>query len=75
MLFRSDYKEAANTFRQFTAAAPEHPRVPEAQLALANCQIELRDNKAAKKTLEDLVKAFPKSEAALAARERLVGLK
>lgn len=72
---RRDYKEAANTFRQFTAAAPDHPRVPEAQLALANCQIELRDNKAAKKTLEDLVKAFPKSEAALAARERLVGLK
>ncbi len=72
---RRDYKEAANTFRQFAAAAPDHPRVPEAQLALANCQIELRDNKSAKKTLEDLIKAFPKSEAALAARERLVGLK
>lgn len=70
-----DYKEAINSFRAFVAAAPEHLRAPEAQLALANCQIELRDNKAARRTLEDLLKVYPKAEAAVAARERLLTLK
>jgi hypothetical protein len=35
-------------------------------LAIANCQAELKDTKAARKTIEDLVKAYPKSEAAQA---------
>jgi len=48
---------------------------PESWLAVANCQLELKDNKAAKKTLEDLTKAHPKSEAAVAAKERLAKLK
>lgn len=69
------YKEALATFRQFLAAAPEHLRAPEAQLALANCQVELKDNKGAKRSLEDLVKQYPKSEAAVAARERLAVLR
>ena len=44
-------------------------------LSIANCQIELKDSPGARKTLEDLVKAYPQSEAAGAARERLVRLK
>ncbi|MBN8486640.1 MAG: tol-pal system protein YbgF [Burkholderiales bacterium] len=69
------YKDALATFRQFMAAAPDHLRAPEAQLALANCQVELKDNKGAKRSLEDLVKQYPKSEAAVAARERLAVLR
>lgn len=69
------YKDALATFRQFLAAAPDHLRAPEAQLALANCQVELKDNKGAKRSLEDLVKLYPKSEAAVAARERLAVLR
>lgn len=42
---------------------------------MANCQIELKDAKAARRTLEDLLKAHPKSEAAQAAKERLSHLK
>ena len=39
------------------------------------CQIELRDIKGAKATLADLMKTYPKSEAAVAGRERLASLK
>ena len=69
------YKDAITTFRSFVTAAPDHLRAPEGLLALANCQAELKDNKSAKKTLEDLIKQYPKSEAAQAGRERLVALK
>ena len=47
------------------AQAPDHARAPEAVLSIANCQIELKDNAGARrKTLDDLVKAYPQSEAA-----------
>ncbi len=70
-----DYKEAMINFRSLIAKDPEHPRVPESVLSIANCQVELKDAKGAKKTLEDLVKAYPQSEAAIAAKERLSRLK
>lgn len=70
-----DYKEAMVNFRSLIAKDPEHPRVPESVLSIANCQVELKDAKGAKKTLEDLVKAYPQSEAAVAAKERLARLK
>ena len=44
-------------------------------LSIANCQIELKDNASARRTLGDLVKAYPQSEAASAARERLARLR
>ncbi|MBQ0942644.1 tol-pal system protein YbgF [Ideonella sp. 4Y16] len=69
------YKDALATFRQFLTAAPEHLRAPEALLALANCQVELKDTKGARRSLDDLVKQYPKSEAAVAARERLAVLR
>jgi TolA-binding protein len=40
-------------------------------LAISNVQVELKDLKAARKTLEDLVKAYPATETAGTARERL----
>lgn len=72
---RRDYREAVNTFRAFLSAAAEHPRAPEALLAMANCYAEMKDAKTARRTLEDLIKQYPKSEAAMAARERLAILK
>jgi tol-pal system protein YbgF len=72
---RRDYKSAIDTFRAFVSAAPEHARAPEAMLAMANSQAEMKDTKAARKTLDDLVKAYPKSEAAAAGKERLASLK
>ena len=72
---QKSYKEAISAFRALVTAAPAHPRAPEALLALANCQIEMKDNRAARKTIEELVKTYPASEAAAAGKERLVTLK
>jgi tol-pal system protein YbgF len=72
---RRDYKEAITVFRAFVTEAPEHARAPEALLALANSQAEMKDSKAARKTLEDLVKAYPRSEAAQAGKDRMAALR
>ena len=70
-----DYKESVVNFRALIAKDPEHLRAPEAMLSVANCQLELKDAKGARKTLTDLVKVYPQSEAAVAAKERLLALK
>ena len=70
-----DYKEAIINFRALIATDPEHLRAPEAVLSIANCQIELKDTRGARKTLEDLLKTYSHSEAAIAAKERLARLK
>lgn len=70
-----NYKEAMDNFRILIAKDPEHVRAPEAVLSVANCQLELKDSKGARKTLTDLIKAYPQSEAAVAAKERLATLK
>lgn len=67
-----DYKDAITQFRSLLALSPQHMRAPEALLSIANCQSELKDLKAARKTTEDLVKTYPDSEAAQVARERLL---
>jgi tol-pal system protein YbgF len=70
-----DYKEAIINFRSMISKNLDHMRAPEAMLSIANCQLEMKDPKSAKKTLEDLMKAYPKSEAAFAGVERLRTLK
>ncbi|MES3013172.1 MAG: tol-pal system protein YbgF [Pseudomonadota bacterium] len=69
------YKEAIVSFRSLVSAAPDNIKAPEAMLAIANCQAELKDGKGARKTIDDLIKTYPKSEAAQAGRERLASLK
>ncbi|VTU28246.1 tol-pal system protein YbgF [Variovorax sp. PBL-E5] len=70
-----NYNEAIANFRSMLSLAPDHAKAPEAVLSIANCQIELKDTRAARRTLEDLVKAYPQSEAAQAGRERLSRLR
>ena len=70
-----NYKDAIGSFRALVKAAPDSPRAPEALLSIANCQVELKDGKAARKTLDELVKTYPQSEAAQAGRERLASLR
>ena len=72
---RRDYKEAITTFRGFVTSSPDHPRAPEALLAVANSQAEMKDPRGARKTIEDLMKAYPQSEAAQAGKERLASIK
>lgn len=70
-----DYKEAMINFTALVAKDPDHLRASEAMLSIANCQIEVKDSRAAKKTLENLIKSYPQSEAAVAAKERSGRLK
>lgn len=70
-----DYKDALASFRALVAMGGDHLRVPEAVLAIANCQLELKDIKGARKTLDDLVANYPSSEAAQAAKDRLARLR
>jgi len=72
---RREYKDAIATFKAFISGNPEHPRAAEALLALANCQLELKDVKSARRSLEDLIKAYPGTNAAQAGKERLGALK
>lgn len=69
------YRGAISSFRTLVRMAPAHPRAPEALLSIANCQIELKDNRSAQRTLEELEKAYPKSEAAQAGRQRIATLR
>lgn len=70
-----DYKDAISSFRSLMAMGGDHPRIPEAALAVANCQLELKDTKGARKTWEELIATYPKSEAAITAKERLARLR
>lgn len=70
-----DYRSAIANFRALVTADAEHMRAPEALLSIANCQVELKDAKAARKTLEDLTKSYPQSEAASVAKDRLSKMK
>ena len=72
---KRDYKEAINSFRTLVSTLPDSPKAPEALLAIANCQAELKDKVAARRTIDELLKAYPKSEAAQAGKERLVSLR
>jgi len=70
-----DYKDALASFRALVATAPDHLRVSEAVLAIANCQLELKDTKGARRTLEELLANYPGTEAAQAAKDRLARLR
>ena len=67
-----DYKESITAFKRLLDNAPDHARAPEALLSIANCFGELKDNDATRKALELLVKQYPQTEAAQAARDRLL---
>ncbi len=70
-----DYNNAIKNFNNLLSKAPSHMRAADSMLSVANCQLELKDIKAAKKTLADVVKNYPHTEAAAAATERLGKLK
>ncbi len=70
-----DYQNAVLNFRAMLSAAPDHPRASEAALAIANSQIELKEVRGARRTLEDLIKVYPQTPAAAAASERLASLR
>lgn len=70
-----DYREAIANFKSSVDANSLSTKAPEALLAMANSQIELKDLRSARRTLEDLIKLYPQSEAAAAGKDRLAKLK
>lgn len=69
------YNESMSNFQKLLTMSPNHPRAAEAMLAISNVQIELKDMKAARQTLENLVATYPQAETAGTARERLSRLR
>jgi len=65
------YADARDSFQKLLNLNPKHPRAPEAMLAISNVQIELKDIPGARLTLEALVNAYPESETAATATDRL----
>lgn len=70
-----DCKSAVVNFRSLVALAPDHIHTPEALLTIANCQVEGKDNRGARKTLEELIASYPTTDAANAAKDRIGRLK
>ena len=66
-----DCKNAALFFQIVFTRYPFDTRAPDSLLNIATCQDELNDKKAARGTMESLVKLYPQSPAAKLARERL----
>ena len=69
------YRDSMSNFQKLLKMAPQHPRAAEAMLAISNVQVELKDMKAARKTLEDLIATYPQAETAGTARDRLSRLR
>ena len=70
-----DYREAIVNFKLSVDTNPSSSKAPEALLAMANSQLELKDTRSARRTLEDLIRLYPQSEAAAAGKDRLARLK
>lgn len=68
---QQDCKSAIDTHNVVITQFPDNNKAPDALLAIATCQQDLKDAKAARKTLEKLVAAYAKSPAAETARQRL----
>jgi TolA-binding protein len=72
---RGNFSEAQIGFASFLRRYPQSGYKASALLWLGNCQLELMDVKSARRTFEDLVKAYPQSEAAYVAKEHLSRLR
>jgi len=66
-----DCKGAIDAHNVVVAKFPDHDKAADSMLAIATCQQDLKDAKGARKTLEQLVVAYPKSPAAESAKQRL----
>ena len=70
-----DYANSLDGYQNLLGKYPDHPRAPEAMLNIAECQLELKNKTAAKKTLKQLISQFPGSDAADNAKKRLATIK
>ena len=72
---RRDFNEAIAHLKGLVNDFPNHVRAPEAMLTIGNAQLEIKQAKDARKTFNDLLKLYPTTEAAAAAKDRLAQIK
>lgn len=70
-----DYKGALVFYQRFLEISPNAPKAAEALFNVAECQIELKQKAASRKTLKQLIAEFPGSEAAAKAKKLLAASK
>lgn len=70
-LAQRDCKKAAEAHGLLVSKWPNSPKAPDALLAVANCQQEMGNAGAARKTLEAMVAQYPDAPATTTARQRL----
>jgi tol-pal system protein YbgF len=70
-----DFKSAIAAQQVVLKTWPDDPRAADAMFNIASCQSDMGDKRSARKTLENLVAAYPDSQAAGVARDRLVSMK
>ncbi len=70
-----DFDKAIAAQQQLISTYPDSPKIPDGLLNMASSQIEVGQKVAARKILEDLIAAYPGTEAATKARQRLGSLK
>ncbi|MDO8988208.1 MAG: tol-pal system protein YbgF [Sideroxyarcus sp.] len=70
-----DCKNSIASYQALVAKYQDHPRVPEAMLNSAECQLSLNNKTAARKTLKQLISQFPGSDASDKAKKRLAAIK
>ncbi|MDB5805169.1 MAG: ygbF [Betaproteobacteria bacterium] len=70
-----DFKGAIAAQTRVIELWPQDIKAPDAMLNISSAQAELKDNRAARATLEDLVKRYPTSDAAKLAPERIKRLR
>ncbi len=72
---KKDYKSALEQQAKLISAYPQNPKVPDALLNVASCQMELNDLAAARKNFQEIVAKYPGTNAAAIAAKRLELLK
>jgi tol-pal system protein YbgF len=72
---RRDFNEAIAQLKGLANDFPNHARTPEAMLTVGNAQLEIKQPKEARRTFNELLKLYPTTEAAAAAKDRLAQIK
>jgi tol-pal system protein YbgF len=72
---QKDCKNSVSSYQALIGKYQDHPRVQEAMLNIASCQLDLNNKTAAKKTLKQLISQFPGSDASEKAKKRLATIK
>lgn len=70
-----DCRNSVSSYQTLIDKYQDHPRVAEVMLNIADCQLDLKNKAAAKKTLKQLISQFPGSDASEKAKKRLVIIK